>query len=110
MRETDTVARLGGDEFVLVCENLGADPVEAAHRVAALEAKIAEAVARPVLLRGQPVHCEASIGHRLFIGTDDKPDRLIADADQAMYRHKQQRRPPGPADDGSALDDELDDD
>ena len=110
VRETDTVARLGGDEFVLVCENLGADPVEAAHRVAALEAKIAEAVARPVLLRGQPVHCEASIGHRLFIGTDDKPDRLIADADQAMYRHKQQRRPPGPADDGSALDDELDDD
>jgi diguanylate cyclase (GGDEF)-like protein/PAS domain S-box-containing protein len=110
VRETDTVARLGGDEFVLVCENLGADPAEAANRVAALEAKIAEAVARPVLLRGQPVHCEASIGHRLFLGVGDELDRLIADADQAMYRHKQQRRPPAPADDGQGPDDELDDD
>ena len=110
VRETDTVARLGGDEFVLVCENLGADPAEAAHRVAVLEAKIAEAVARPVLLRGQPVHCEASIGHRLFLGVGDELDRLIADADQAMYRHKQQRRPPAPADDGHGRADELDDD
>ena len=109
VRETHTVARLGGDEFVLVCENLGADAAAAANRVAALEAKIAEAVAQPVLLRGQPVRCEASIGHRLFIGTDDEVDRLIADADQAMYRHKQQRRPPAAVDDGRGLDDELGD-
>ena len=109
VRETDTVARLGGDEFVLVCEHLGADPAEAAVRVAALEAKIIEAVSRPVLLAGQSVRCEASIGHRLFFGSHDELDRLIADADQAMYRHKQQRRPPpvddDPDPDGDAYDD-----
>ena len=113
VRETDTVARLGGDEFVLVCENLGADPAGAAARVAALEAKIVAAVAQPVVLAGQAVRCECSIGHRLFIGTDDELDRLIADADQAMYRHKQQRRPPASADDvglDGEFDDEFDDD
>ena len=104
VRATDTVARLGGDEFVLVCENLGADPAEAATRVAALEAKIVDAVAQPVQLAGQSVRCEISIGHRLFIGSHDKLDRLIADADQAMYRHKQQRRPPPPADEGEGDD------
>jgi len=98
VRESDTVARLGGDEFVLVCEHLGADPAEAAARVAALEAKIVEAVAQPLLLAGESVRCDASIGHRLFIGSHDELNRLIADADQAMYRHKQQRRPP-PVDD-----------
>ena len=109
VRETDTVARLGGDEFVLVCENLGADPADATARVAALESKITETVAQPVLLAGQPVCCEASIGHRLFIGTDDELDRLIADADQAMYRHKQQRRPPPIDDDVEQGDDFYDD-
>lgn len=109
VRETDTVARLGGDEFVLVCEALGADPAEAAARVAALEAKITEAVAQQLQLAGQPVRCEASIGHRLFIGSRDEPDRLIADADQAMYRHKQQRRPP-PVAEGLGNDDDFYDD
>ena len=47
----------------------------------------------------------------MFLGTDDPPDRLLADADQAMYRQKQQRRaaaaPPQPtqADDDSAYGD-----
>jgi diguanylate cyclase (GGDEF)-like protein/PAS domain S-box-containing protein len=110
VRETDTVARLGGDEFVLVCENLGAEAADAAARVAALEAKMVETVAQPVLLDGEPVRCEASIGHRLFIGTDDAPDRLIADADQAMYRHKQARRPPPPLGHALGPSDDFDDD
>lgn len=109
VRETDTVARWGGDEFVLVCESLGADAAGAAARVASLEAKIAAAVAQPVVLAGQTVHCTCSIGHRLFIGTGDAPDRLIADADQAMYRHKQQRRPPAPAEDLEPDDEFYDD-
>ncbi len=110
VRQTDTVARLGGDEFVLVCEQLGADPAEAAVRVAALEAKIIEAVAQPLLLAGESVRCEASVGHRLFFGHHDELDRLIADADQAMYRHKQQRRPPPSADDDPDPDGDFYDD
>jgi diguanylate cyclase (GGDEF)-like protein len=117
VRETDTVARLGGDEFVVVCENLGAEAELAAARVTTLQAKILETVSQPVALSaaGSPstVVCEASIGHRLFIGTGDEIDRLIADADAAMYRHKQLRRPPPAAPTGPEAgedEDEGDDD
>jgi diguanylate cyclase (GGDEF)-like protein/PAS domain S-box-containing protein len=96
VRETDTVARLGGDEFVVVCENLGADAGLAEAHVATLAGKIGSLLAQPAVLAGQAWQGSASIGHRLFLGTDDPPERLLADADQAMYRQKQQRRPVRP--------------
>ena len=92
VRETDTVARLGGDEFVVVCEQLGTDTDQALTHVALLSAKIATALAEPALLAGRLWQGRCSIGHRLFVGTDDAPERLLADADQAMYRQKQQHR------------------
>jgi diguanylate cyclase (GGDEF)-like protein/PAS domain S-box-containing protein len=92
VREADTVARLGGDEFVVVCENLGSDADQARAHVALLAGKIDQALAEPALLAGQLWQGRCSIGHRMFLGTDDPPDRLLADADQAMYRQKQQRR------------------
>jgi diguanylate cyclase (GGDEF)-like protein/PAS domain S-box-containing protein len=92
VRETDTVARLGGDEFVVVGENLGADADQASAHVALLADKIGALLAQPAVLAGQVWQGRCSIGHRLFLGTDDPPERLLADADQAMYRQKQQRR------------------
>lgn len=111
VRGTDTVARLGGDEFIVVCENLGADATEAEARVATLAGKINTLLAQPAVLAGQVWQGRASLGHRLFLGTDDPPERLLADADAAMYRHKQQRRSAAPplllavADDDSAYGD-----
>jgi len=108
VRETDTVARLGGDEFVVVCENLGAGAELAAERMAALEAKLADAVALPVVLQGELVAASASIGHRLFLGTEDDLDGLIAEADRAMYLHKQRLPPPAdtaPAEEPDGYDD-----
>lgn len=96
VRETDTVARLGGDEFVVVCENLGADATEAGARVTTLEGKIDSLLAQPAVLAGQVWQGRASLGHRLFLGTDDPPERLLADADAAMYRQKQQHRSAAP--------------
>ena len=92
VREADTVARLGGDEFVVLCESLAASADQADAHLAALEAKIGQLLAEPAVLAGQLWQGRASIGRRLFCGTDDAPERLLADADQAMYRHKQQRR------------------
>ncbi len=90
VREADTVARLGGDEFVVLCESLASADDQAADHLAALEGKIDQLLAEPALLAGQLWQGRASIGRRLFIGTDDAPERLLADADQAMYRQKQQ--------------------
>jgi diguanylate cyclase (GGDEF)-like protein/PAS domain S-box-containing protein len=96
VRETDTVARLGGDEFVVVCENLGADADQAHAHLALLEGKIDTALSQPAVLGGQLWQGRASMGRSVFLGTDTPPERLLAEADKAMYRQKQQRRPAAP--------------
>jgi diguanylate cyclase (GGDEF)-like protein/PAS domain S-box-containing protein len=110
VRETDTVARLDGPEFVVVCENLGADPLQAAKRAVALERKLHAALTQPVGLGGETVCAQVSIGRRLFSGTDDDIDRLIADADQAMLQQRAHHAPPAAPDDHDDEDDEDDDD
>ena len=92
VRETDTVARLGGDEFVVLCADLGRDQGAATEAVLAIEAKITHAVETPWLLRDLNVRPRASLGHRLFKGTDDEPDQILRDADARMYQDKQRRR------------------
>jgi diguanylate cyclase (GGDEF)-like protein/PAS domain S-box-containing protein len=107
VRETDTVARLDGAAFVVVCENLGADPTLASLRAAALEAKISSALSQPALLGGETRRGQVSIGHRLFSGSAEDIDRLIADAELAMIGHRAQQapRPVDPDDDGDVDDD-----
>ncbi len=111
VREADTVARLGGDEFVVLCESLAGAADQAEAHLAALEAKVADLLAQPAVLAGRLWQSRASIGRRLFSGTDDAPERLLADADAAMYRQKQQHRPAPPptleatVDDDSGWDD-----
>ena len=92
VREADTVARLGGDEFVVLCESLAGTAEQAEAHLAAVESKIDQLLAQPAVLAGQLWQSRASIGRCLFSGTDNAPERLLADADQAMYRQKQQRR------------------
>lgn len=84
-RKNDTVARLGGDEFVVMLEDLASDE-RAAMKVARMLAdKIQQALARPFTLPGGVYHSGASIGIRLFFGSQDSPSQILDDADQAMY-------------------------
>lgn len=93
LRASDTVARLGGDEFVLLCDGLAGDAAQAEAHLVALEAKLAQALAEPAVLCGQPWAGRASIGRRLFQGSGDAPERLLSDAEQAMARQKALQRP-----------------
>ncbi len=77
----DTVARLGGDEFVLLLE--GRSPAAAA---AAAEQALA-VVAVPVAAGGTTHLVTASAG-LVLTGDQTDVDRLLADADTAMYRSK----------------------
>jgi len=85
MREVDTVARLGGDEFVAVCENLtdDADAREIAQRVT-------NSISKPFSLENDSAYVEASIGIAMSDGHATDPDRLLRDADVALYEAKQQ--------------------
>ena len=79
----DTVARFGGDEFAVLCEGLDG-PAE----LDALAAHVGELLAQPLHLAGTEIFPSGSIGTALATGMDDTPERLLRDADAAMYRSK----------------------
>jgi diguanylate cyclase len=83
MRESDTVARLGGDEFAIIIEDL----VEAqdAARVADDLVKI---LSEPYIVNGHEIPVGVSIG--IAVSPPSKGDRLLKDADAAMYRAKRE--------------------
>lgn len=92
LRPSDTAARLGGDEFVVCCEDLGSDAVEAQAIAIRVVERIAAALAEPVELEGTAERTTASIGIALVRGLQHSPDMVLRNADQAMYRAKQQGR------------------
>ncbi|MEO6712218.1 MAG: EAL domain-containing protein [Mycobacteriales bacterium] len=80
VRDIDTVARLGGDEFGLVLSGAGTPA-----QVAALLARITEAIEGEMELAGLPLSVEASMGV-VFIPQDgETPEDLLQHADVAMY-------------------------
>lgn len=100
LRETDTLARFGGDEFTILLTNLR--DVSDAKKVAG---NIIEALSKPMQIAGQTCTIGASIGIALSdndvdasrsVGTtfESSPegDRLLLEADIAMYAAKQAGR------------------
>jgi diguanylate cyclase (GGDEF)-like protein/PAS domain S-box-containing protein len=79
----DIVARLGGDEFA-VLQGAAAAPDEAGALAEGLLAIVSE----PYELDGHMVTIGASIGIALAPGDGDDPDRLLKQADMALYRAK----------------------
>jgi diguanylate cyclase (GGDEF)-like protein/PAS domain S-box-containing protein len=82
LRPEDTLARLGGDEFTILCES--PDPSAAT----AIAERVVTALARPFDVAGQAVVLSASIGIATTSDLAADPDRLMAEADAAMYRAK----------------------
>lgn len=91
VREGDTVSRHGGDEFVVLLAEL-AQPDDAR----AVAEKLIAAFGAPFDVAGQVVAISASIGVAIYPDDGEDVDRLIARADEAMYRSKR-RRPGGVA-------------
>lgn len=87
VRDTDTVARLGGDEFAIIATQL-VDRTTI-HRLAV---RIVSSIAEPVEIESYKVHTGASIGVTLFPDDERDPDRLLKNADLALYRAKSNGR------------------
>jgi diguanylate cyclase (GGDEF)-like protein/PAS domain S-box-containing protein len=84
VRAGDTVGRLSGDEFVVIAENLEGDP-----RAEALADRIVEGFKEPLEAGDQHVVVGASVGMVLADATGNvTPERLLREADTAMYRAK----------------------
>jgi diguanylate cyclase (GGDEF)-like protein/PAS domain S-box-containing protein len=83
VRDRDLVARLGGDEFVLLCA--GVD-TEGASRLAE---RIVTEIGSPYLLPGGVTAWSgASVGVTVTDDPRDDVDRLLAQADRALYAAK----------------------
>lgn len=83
LRAQDMVARLGGDEFAVL---VGA-PALNSEQLEAVTARLAAAVALPVLLHGLDVQVGVSIGSAIATA-GQALDQLLHNADLAMYAAK----------------------
>lgn len=87
IRELDFLARLGGDEFVILLE-----PIKTLDDAKDVATRIIEVMKEPFELNGQQHFSGASIGIATSQGPDDSVDRLLRDADAAMYEAKSMGR------------------
>ena len=86
VRNVDTVARFGGDEFMLLLER-----IEGPLYAKAIARRIISELQRPFPFGEVNVQISASIGIVLSDGTES-PEDIIAAADSAMFRAKQNER------------------
>jgi diguanylate cyclase (GGDEF)-like protein/PAS domain S-box-containing protein len=83
VRATDTIARMGGDEFAIVQAPIK-DPAEAT----ALAQDIIRLLGEPFEIDGHQAVIGVSIGIAVGPGDGLRPDRLLRNADLALYRAK----------------------
>ena len=86
VRPHDVVARVGGDEFAISCEDL-TGPADAEE----IAVRIIDGLSQPVAIADELVSVSASIGIAM---SDDasEAERMVDEADAAMYRAKQAGR------------------
>jgi diguanylate cyclase (GGDEF)-like protein/PAS domain S-box-containing protein len=86
VRDGDLVARLGGDEFLIVLAG-----IHGLDEATLLAEGIRAAAAEPIVIGSHQIAATVSIGVTLA-GAGESADSLIARADRAMYRAKQEGR------------------
>ena len=83
IREGDMVARIGGDEFTVILSDVATrdEATEIARR-------IADAIRRPINVRGKRIRTSASVGIAIHPQDGTDPETLLKKADDAMYEAK----------------------
>jgi diguanylate cyclase (GGDEF)-like protein len=92
IRQSDIVARLGGDEFVVLLEDLSEVPEEAAAQAKSVGAKILNAISKPYWLSGHECRSTSSIGITVFENCPEAVNKVLQEADIAMYQAKAEGR------------------
>ena len=87
VRISDTVVRMGGDEFVILLPEIRDS--QAAEAVAAT---LISSLARPVRFAGMELPVSVSIGIRTAFAADIDAEKLMQQADIALYRAKNSGR------------------
>lgn len=80
----DLVARLGGDEFAIL-RPLG----DSALDISGLADEIVHRTQAPFVFEGRSTSCSASVGVALAKPTTKAPERVVSNADEALYHAKE---------------------
>lgn len=84
LRKSDVVARVGGDEFVVMIENIKDE-----NEIKIVAEKIIKCFRQPFVLNDREFFITTSIGIAVYPTDGNDADKLIKNADIAMYRAKQ---------------------
>jgi diguanylate cyclase (GGDEF)-like protein len=84
VRASDSVARIGGDEYMVLSS--GVRDEEDAMRIAV---KVLDCLRVPVVLEGQEIFVNASLGVSLYPTDGENPETLVKNADAALHRAKE---------------------
>ncbi len=87
VRSTDLVSRLGGDEFTIVISDLSQ-----AYIVGRIVDKILYSISQPYLFQSNSASISTSIGIAIFPDDAVDAEKLLKNADQAMYVAKERGR------------------
>lgn len=87
IREADTIARIGGDEFTILLRNTSSH-----SDIKSTVEKIQTALEQPIILSDNEVKISASIGITMIPQDGTDPDMLLTNADNALYKSKNQGR------------------
>ena len=88
LRSDDTVARLGGDEYVILLPDLADNTEEATSLTTTVITKVAQALQKPCSFEGHDLHVTTSMGVVLFPSDGNSAQKLLKQADTAMYTAK----------------------
>ncbi|GAC1341901.1 MAG: hypothetical protein NVSMB18_14930 [Acetobacteraceae bacterium] len=84
IRSTDVVARLGGDEFAVLLR-----PMDQPDQAAGLAERLIESINAPYAIESQSVVIGTSVGVAVYPSDGQDADRLLKNADIALYRAKE---------------------
>ena len=87
LRQTDALFRVGGDEFTVLPEGLSSR-----EEAADLAQRVLDAMKAPFLINSRSIGASVSIGLSTCPHDDDEPEKLVKNADAAMYLAKKNGR------------------
>jgi diguanylate cyclase (GGDEF)-like protein/PAS domain S-box-containing protein len=85
LRAHETIARLGGDEFAVLIEDL-----EQPEQAIVVAQRVLSALQAPITIPGRDVAIAASVGIAIAEHDEGAAERVLGQADAAMYRAKRE--------------------
>lgn len=84
LRYTDPIIRMGGDEFIVIVPNLPRD-----HYIVPIADTLSDSLKKPWRINGITIEATSSIGVAVFPKDGVLLQRLLSNADKALYKAKQ---------------------